>query len=44
MTDSSIPANSMGSGENVSTYDSLIKVKKKRLREIIKKEARGNGG
>lgn len=43
MTESSIPTNAMGSGENVSTYDPLIKIKKKKLREIIQKKARGNG-
>lgn len=44
MTESSVPTNNMGSGEHISTYDPLIKAKKKKLREIITKKARGNGG
>lgn len=43
MTESSIPSNNMGSGEHISTYDPLIKIKKKKLREIIQKKAKGNG-
>jgi len=43
MTESAIPTNNMGSGENITTYDPLIKIKRKKLREIIKKKAGENG-
>lgn len=44
MTESIAPANSMGSGENISTYDPLIKIKsKKKLRSIIGRKDKKDG-
>ena len=36
MSESALPANSMGSGENISTFDPLLTRPKKRLRDILK--------
>ena len=36
METSALPANSMGTGENISTYDPLLTRPKKKLREILK--------
>ena len=36
MTESALPANSMGSGENIATFDPLLTKPKKRLRDILK--------
>lgn len=36
MSESALPANSMGSGENVSTFDPLLTKPKKKLRDILK--------
>jgi len=36
MTESALPANSMASGENVSTFDPLLTKPKKRLKDILK--------
>lgn len=47
MTESALPANSMASGENISTFDPLLTKPKKRLRDILKsvvKKDKGNVG
>lgn len=44
MTESVGPANSMGTGENISTYDPLMKIKrKKKLRDILAAKGKRDG-
>lgn len=39
MTESALPANSMASGENISTFDPLLTRPKKKLRDILKSKS-----
>lgn len=44
MSESAIAANSMQSGENIATYDPVLKIKpKKKLRDVIGRKEKKNG-
>lgn len=44
MTESALPANSIQSGQNISTFDPLLTKPKKRLRDILKSEVKKDKG